>query len=205
MHDRHEIWRCATGTTLRFASGPEGFPEGVNWDYWTSSPLYEDGSIYIGSGDGKIYALDSVSGAVQWTYDTRARVRSTPASNGTTIFVGSYNGEMYALDRKTGKLRWAFKTHGNPDFPTGSIQSSPVLAGGLVLFGSRDYNLYALDAFTGAEVWRNAHKDSWVVGTPAIYDGKAYVGSSDGHFLRAVDLKSGAEIWTRRAEIFTIY
>jgi outer membrane protein assembly factor BamB len=191
-----QIWRRPTGATMAFGR-LAGFPEGVNWDYWTSSPLYDDGVVYIGSGDGKVHALGARDGRVLWTFGAGGRVRATAATDGNRIYVGSFDGVMYALDRAHGSLDWSFRTTGNADFPVGSIQSAAALADGLVVFGSRDYNVYALDARTGKEVWRDQHKESWAApATPAIRDGRVYVPSSDGHFIRCNDLKTGAAIWT---------
>ena len=65
----------------------------------------------------------------------------------------------------------------------------------LVFFGSRDDGFYAVDFATGERKWRTSHGGSWVVGSPAVRDGRAYVGSSDGHFIQAVDVATGREVW----------
>ena len=185
-------WKRGTGADLPFMN----YKPGVDfWDYWASSPLYADGAIYIGGGDGVVRALDARTGKVIWTYATRGRVRATPATDGKRIYAGSFDGAMYALDRADGKLAWSFQTQGNSDFKIGSIQSSAAVAEGLVLFGSRDYRLYALDAATGKPAWIAPHKGSWVIGSPAVVDGKACVGSSDWKVVQCVDLKTGAELW----------
>jgi outer membrane protein assembly factor BamB len=185
-------WKRATGANLPFMN----YKPGVDfWDYWASSPLYADGAIYIGGGDGVVRALDARTGAVIWTYATRGRVRATPATDGRRIYVGGFDGAMYALDRADGKLAWSFQTEGNSDFKIGSIQSSAAVADGLVLFGSRDYRLYALDAATGKLAWIAPHKGSWVIGSPAVVGGKACVGSSDLKIVQCVDLKTGVELW----------
>jgi len=192
----HELWHRATGRDLAF-DAMAGFHMVQDWDYWSSSPLLDGGHVFIGSGDGNVYALDAKTGAVLWTFATKGRVRSTPATDGKTIYVGSFDGRMYALDRETGKLLWSFKTLGNKVFPEGSIQSSATVTGGLVLFGARDFNLYALDAKTGVEVWHQPVKNSWVASTPAVHDGRVYTGSADGRAAFAFDLKTGAALWTR--------
>lgn len=185
-------WKRRTGADLPFMN----YKPGVDfWDYWTSSPLYADGAIYIGGGDGVVRALDARTGAVIWTYATRGRVRATPATDGRRIYVGGFDGAMYALDRADGKPAWSFQTQGNSDFKIGSIQSSAAVADGKVLFGSRDYRLYALDADTGKPAWIAPHKGSWVIGSPAVVDGKACVGSSDWKVVQCVDLKTGQEAW----------
>ena len=191
----HELWHRATGGDLPF-DAMAGFRMLEDWDYWASSPLLDGGRVFVGSGDGKIYALDAMTGAVLWTFATQGRVRSSPASDGKTIYAGSFDGRMYALDRETGKLLWSFKTLGNKVFPEGSIQSSPTIADGLVLFGARDYNLYALDAKTGREAWHQSVKNSWVPSTPAVDKGRVYTGSADGRAAFAYDLKSGKLLWT---------
>jgi outer membrane protein assembly factor BamB len=193
--DGHELWHRATGGDLPF-DAMAGFQTVEDWDYWASSPLLEDGELFAGSGDGKIYALDAATGKEIWTFATQGRVRSSPASDGKTIYAGSFDGRLYALDRKTGKLRWSFQTLGNKVFPQGSIQSSPTLAEGFVLFGARDYNLYALDAKTGREVWHQSVKNSWVPSTPAVDKGSVYTGSADGRAAFAYDLKTGKLLWT---------
>lgn len=137
-------WRRTTGPSRAYHNYPSD-PDGADWDYFASSPLYANGRIYIGSGDGRILSLDAATGAPLWTVQTGSRVRATPATDGTTIYTGSFDGVMYALDARTGAEKWRFKTEGNPDFPVGEIQSSAALAGGMVLFGSRDYQLYAVN------------------------------------------------------------
>ncbi len=192
VKDGKLAWKRKTGADLPFMN----YKPGVDfWDYWASSPLYADGAIYIGGGDGVVRALDARTGAVIWTYATRGRVRATPATDGKRVYVGSFDGAMYALDRADGKLAWSFQTQGNSDFKIGSIQSSAAVADGKVLFGSRDYRLYALDAATGKPAWIAPHKGSWVIGSPAVVDGKACVGSSDWKIVQCVDLKTGQEAW----------
>ena len=55
-------------------------------------------SIYVGSMDGKIYALDGATGIKKWEYETGGEVYSSPAigPNGT-VYVGSNDGKIYAL------------------------------------------------------------------------------------------------------------
>src|SRR5678815_1645785 len=74
-------------------------------------------------------------------------------------------------------------------------QSTAGVAEGRVFLGSRDDGFYALDFATGEQKWRSSHHTSWVVGSPAVRDGRAYVGSSDGHFIHSVEVASGRELW----------
>jgi len=64
-----------------------------------SSPaIGSDGTVYVGSYDNKVYALDGKSGAKKWEFETGDYVWSSPAigSDGT-VYVGSYDNKVYAL------------------------------------------------------------------------------------------------------------
>jgi len=66
-----------------------------------------DGTIYMGSDDNKLYALNP-DGTLKWFYQTSRAIRSSPAmgTNGT-IYITSEDGRLYALD-ENGTLRWTF-------------------------------------------------------------------------------------------------
>ncbi len=44
-----------------------------------SSPAIENGVVYIGSEDGKVYALNASTGALIWSFTTDDEVTSSPA------------------------------------------------------------------------------------------------------------------------------
>ena len=65
--------------------------------YLTSAALASDGSIFIGSGNGLLYSLDS-SGTLLWSYRTELAVQSSPAIWSTgKVGVGSDDGRLYVF------------------------------------------------------------------------------------------------------------
>ena len=120
-------------------------PGTVLWEFETgddvsSSPAVgADGTVYVGSDDTKVYALDGKTGAKKWEFETESAVTSSPALGADgTVYVGSYDNKVYALDGKTGGKKWAFET-GRYVF------SSPVLGlGGILYVGSPDKKVYAI-------------------------------------------------------------
>jgi len=54
------------------------------------------GFVYVGSGDGNFYALNTHSGRPAWRYAT-GEVRSSAALAYGHIYVGSLDGMMYAF------------------------------------------------------------------------------------------------------------
>jgi outer membrane protein assembly factor BamB len=67
---------------------------------------------------------------------------------------------------------------------------------GVVYFGCRDSNFYALNAATGQKKWAFNNKGSWVIGSPAVRDGKVYFATSDTSMLYEMNAKSGAPMFS---------
>jgi eukaryotic-like serine/threonine-protein kinase len=191
-------WSFTTGALLPPNTSPAG-----GWDLWASSPTVVGSRVLIGGGDGKLYCLDLQSGKRLWQVRTGGRVRATPAVQNGLVVVGSWDGRVYAYDLETGKERWVHRTVGDTldsprfGFDRRAIQSSAAFGHGMVFVGSRDGAIYGLDAATGARRWRVSHHGSWVIGSPAVHADKVFVGSSDGHFVQALEPESGRELWHR--------
>jgi outer membrane protein assembly factor BamB len=163
------------------------------FDFYLSSPTVVQDTVYIGSGDGNVYALDAATGALRWKFHTGNVVHASPAVANGTLYIGSWDSYFYALDAKSGQERWRFKTGEDHDIANQvGIQSSATIADGIVYFGCRDSNLYALDALAGTQKWTYSNKGSWVISTPIVKDGTLYFATSDTGLFNAVDAKSGA-------------
>jgi outer membrane protein assembly factor BamB len=195
-------------------SAPRQFHE-VKWKFPTgarvvSSPVWSNGTIYFGSDDGNIYAVEAKSGRQLWKRATAGPAPSTPVVSDGTLFAVSYDGKLYALDARNGNVRWKFSTGGERRFEAKGIHglqpknqtiadpfdvflSSPVVAQNTVFFGSGDGNLYAVGAVSGDLRWKFATGDV-VHSSPAYENGVLYFGSWDSYFY-AVDAVTGKERW----------
>jgi outer membrane protein assembly factor BamB len=167
------------------------------YDAYLSSPALWSGSVYFGSGDGNIYALDAATGTLKWKFKTGDVVHASPAISDGTLYIGSWDSYFYALDAATGREKWRFKTGEDHDiYNQVGIQSSAAIMDGVVYFGCRDSNLYALDARTGEKKWAFNNKGSWVITSPAVQDGKVYFATSDSATVYAMDAKAGTPIFS---------
>jgi len=165
------------------------------FDFYLSSPTVWNGVVYFGSGDGNVYALDEASGTMKWKFQTGDVVHASPAIADGALFIGSWDSYFYALDAATGNEKWRFKTGEDPNIHNQvGIQSSAAVNDGVVYFGCRDSNLYALDAASGQKKWAFNNQGSWVIGSPAVKDGKVYFATSDTSTLYAVDANSGSAV-----------
>ena len=191
-------WKFTTSGERRFeARGIHGLlPRNQTipdqFDIYLSSPVIADGAVFFGSGDGNVYSLDAVTGALRWKYQTGEVVHASPAFAKGVVYVGSWDSYFYALDARTGQLRWKFHGGEDPDFHNQvGFQSSPAVVNGTVYTGCRDAHLYALDAETGAERWNVDTKLSWVITSPAVVKGKVIFGTSDSSLYQVVDAETG--------------
>lgn len=176
---------------------------GLQWRFLTngdviSSPAVVGNVVYVGSGDGNLYALDRLTGAKVWNYNARSAVSSSPALDNGAVYFGTYDGRFFAVDARTGALRWKLATGPVVPFPWGHesgdrYTSSPNPASGLVVFGAGDGLVYAVDAATGKVKWKS-RTDGRVRGSPAVVDSSVYVGSFDGR-MYAFDLATGKQRW----------
>jgi outer membrane protein assembly factor BamB len=150
-------WKFATGGERRFeAKGIHGLqPKNQTiadpWDVYLSSPVVAHGTVYFGSGDGNLFALDAVSGELRWKFPTGDVVHASPAFAGGTLYFGSWDSYFYAVDAVSGKEKW--RLHGGEDHHSqpGRVSSSPAVVDGVVYTGCRDSNVYAIDAASGKE------------------------------------------------------
>jgi outer membrane protein assembly factor BamB len=161
--------------------------------YVTSSPaLGSDGTVYVGSFDHKLYALDPDTGRVRWSFATDAHIYSSPAladgsdARTSEIYVASADGSVYALD-PSGHVLWRYDT-GDP------IRSSPVLGraprgdGRILYVGSSNGRLYALNATSGKRRWSfdttpkdpALHDRNDLNGSPALGRRGVYIGGEHG-------------------------
>ena len=229
-------WNKGLEQTLAYQGGKSGFFDAVDvstgqivWsDYLgsavTSSPLVANGSVWIAPvGTGKLYKLNSATGATECTAPVVNTILSTPVAatppgGVATIYFGSLgasakDGPVTAFRESdcTQLWQWSGYVISGQNSGVWSPLSYAVDAKGvgLLLFGSAnpDSEVYALDAATGTLVWRYATYDpaaeDWDVGAgvtstaPGVNgfaDGMAYVEGKDG-ILFALDLTTGSVGW----------
>jgi outer membrane protein assembly factor BamB len=175
-----------------FARGvaPTGAEPTIEWTFDTdgavwASPVVVDGTVYIGSTDGSLYAIDGESGDELWATPTEDRIEGSPAHADGTVYAGSYDRRVHAIDAATGDRRWKRDLDG-------LIRGSPTVKDDAVVIGVGCHNLacaeyaaetdlstngwvYSLDVASGETNWRYEVGDE-VVSSPAVVGDTVYVG-----------------------------
>ena len=192
-------WSFATGGERRFtAPGIHGAMPRTEmmpdpFDVFLSSPTVAGGTVYIGSGDQHVYALDAASGAVQWSFATGDVVHASPAVADAVVYIGSWDRNLYALDAATGRERWRYTTGNDTTiYNQIGIASSAAVADGMVFVGGRDGHFHVVDAKTGEPRWTHDNKGGWTIASPAVKDGVVYFPTSDGRRFKALEAATGA-------------
>lgn len=171
-----------------------------------SYPLVSTDTVFVGTEEGNLYALDKDSACVRWSFkiDSAIRTAITLGSvqvgdkNKEALFFGTFSGEVYALETAGGELLWRtdVKDHplsvvtGTPVFhqsklyvPLSSMEVAVAIS---PFYGCCTFrgSLVSLDANTGTQKWRRH-----VVTEPAKVTGTHYI------FIEEWG-PSGAPIWS---------
>ena len=137
-------------------------------------PTVTPDAIFTADQNGTVYALDTRTGCVWWTFDAESEVRSAltlemSEDGGARLYFGDFNANVYAIDAETGDAIWKTPVK---DHPVGTITGSVTVYNGRVytpLSSTEIINtiddsyecctfrggVAALDAATGEKLWRN--------------------------------------------------
>jgi eukaryotic-like serine/threonine-protein kinase len=157
------------------ASGPREL-HGASWLFKTdgpivSSPALSNGVVFVGSSDGVFYAVERDTGKQKWKSVMTDPISSSPAvANGLVYFL-TYDGVFYALAEDTGEIKWRFATGGERRFEAKGIHG---------LTPATQNIADPMDVF---------------LSSPAVFNGRVYFGSSDGH-VYALDARTGVLAWS---------
>lgn len=155
-------------------------------------PLVYNCTVYVGSIDHNVYAIDAKSGEMKWKFKTGSQiVPSSPAESNGIIYIGSHDHNFYAINASDGRLLWKFRTGDK-------VTGIPCAEGDRVYFGSCDQNLYCLDSKTGDLLWK-FRTYGQIPSAPTVYGDKVFVGSFD-HFLYCINKETGRLIWKHETQ-----
>ena len=133
------------------------FHTGDKTGFFESTPLVVDGTMYLTAQNG-IYALDPVTGAQQWKFESDGGTRrgltywAGDATTPARVF-GSAQERLIALDAKTGRMIPQFGQGGFVDM--GTTMASPAsLYKHILITPATAPIIRAYNARSGAEIWK---------------------------------------------------
>ena len=187
------------------------------WQYKTkgpvaSSPAADGNSLFFGSDDKKLYALD-IAGSQPvslWNFTANGAIRSTPAVYDGRVSFGSDNHTLYTLNETTGKLIWSWTATDT----SAKLRNGVAVADDIVyLTFDKSSKVYALHAdvvpgnytesgISAIRYWtKDFSADYGVSGfnEPVYANGKIVVTSTGGSpaVIYALGASSGNTLWKR--------
>jgi outer membrane protein assembly factor BamB len=137
-------------------------------DGLAAQPIVYSNTLYIGSWDGFLYALNTADGSLRWKRDLgrttsklcipeTAGITSAPAVTRDALYIGGGDDKLYALNPNTGDVIWTFKTGDNSEQGGAYNWASPLVYNDRVYYGIASFcdrpfangRMWGLNASTG--------------------------------------------------------
>jgi outer membrane protein assembly factor BamB len=165
-----------------------------------SSPLLVNNTLYFGSWNHHVYALDvrvRTHPRLLWSFDAGSEVDSSPAYANGKIYIGTNGGDLFALNARTGREVWRGSSYSGFLHAREYFYATPTVAYGRVFIGNTDGTLYAFGASTGHLLW-SRHAGTYIYTGAAVWRREVIVGTYDGNLI-AYNAATGDQIWRHSA------
>jgi outer membrane protein assembly factor BamB len=123
-----------------------------------------------------------------FSVSSEAYTGASPAIRDNAAFYGTFNNEVLSVSLTDHKVSWRYE-HPERKFP---FYSSAAVTDSRVIVGGRDKFVHGL-SLAGKGVWTFMTR-ARVESSPAVADGRVFVGSNDGRFY-VLNAVNGAKLW----------
>ena len=165
----------------------------VLWKVRTDGPVHAtpgiaDGMAFIAGCDEVFRAIRISDGKEVFQVSSGSYTGASPALRGGAAFYGTFGNEVLMLNLAERRIVWHYE-HPQRKFP---FYSSAAVTGDRVVLGGRDKLVHGVTT-AGKAAWTFTTR-ARVESSPAIADGRVFIGSNDGMFY-VLNLSSGAKLW----------
>ncbi len=158
-----------------------------------------NGIDYVGSDNGRLYALNGKDGTVRWQYNAGAPVYVAAVMQGT-VYADANNGTSavaYAFNADNGSVLWHYNVN---DYISQLMVENGIVYVGTAATGN-SIRLYALHATTGALLWRysaQAETPGLLTASDGVVFYAEILGIADDNFnenITALRSSNGSALW----------
>ena len=159
---------------------------------------FDNGSIYVVTGFGEVFRINSIDGKVVWKRKLDAPISAPPTVDRNLLYIITKDNGVWALNKKMGDIEW---------FRDGSPSKSAIIGGsavaledeviiipsgsGEVVAALKDSGMTVWSTFvTGYRSGKGYANFSDITSDPVIKGKNVYVGNQSGA-LASIDLNSG--------------
>src|SRR5215203_3547842 len=165
----------------------------VLWKFKTNGPVHAtpgiaDGMAFIAGCDELFRAIRISDGKEVFNVSSGAYTGASPALREGSAFYGTFDNEVLSVNLGQKEIAWRYE-HPQRKFP---FYSSAAVTSTHVVVGGRDKMIHGL-TLEGKAAWTFTTR-ARVESSPAIADGRVFVGSNDGRFY-VLSLTNGAKLW----------
>jgi eukaryotic-like serine/threonine-protein kinase len=175
-----------------------------------ATPTADANLIYLACTNNMLYAIDTGTYAVKWSFPTGGPIMSSPVVYNGYVYFGCDDGSVYGIDKTlgpSGTSNWSWNpvSGGIHTYPT-KFRSSPAIGATrtaawtdtpVLCIGADDSSVYCFQLVGGStgNVFKWAFKTGGSVeSSPSIYGGACVFGSFDDT-VYCVDIITGADRW----------
>ena len=182
--------------------------------------VFHDGTLYTGSMDGRVVAVNPSTRNLEWAYTIATHssggmmscgqtsvptaIYATPAVDGDLVYIGSYSGKVLSLSTLARSQNLPFPQRGGGEWEwtcSGGIVGSPVVGEGAIYVASSGGRVYSLDKEFGDLNWESDVLGEKLWTTLVIEGDTIYVSTFDGH-IYTLSAKTGKKLpWTFESEV----
>lgn len=159
----------------------------------SSSPVVYEGQVICGFADGKLVALNIITGEPLWEssitlptgrtdIERMVDIDGDPVIRDGVVFVATYQGELAAISAASGSVFWRKELSSHKGI---AVNSSKV-------FTSDDADqVWAVNARSGSSIWKNRSLSNRRLTAPAIFGDYLLIGDLEGyvHWISQADGK----------------
>lgn len=156
-----------------------------------SSPVIQEGSVFVAFDNGKVAVLNANTGLMQWErrfivpngrteLERIIDVQADPVLSSTDVIVASYQGAIVDIAQDSGQVKWEQKA---------SVVHSMATADDVIYMVEGNDTVRALSMATGNEIWKAEGFDNRRLSSPAVIGAYLAVADKQGyiHLLKRAD------------------
>jgi len=154
-----------------------------------AQPVVHQDIVLVSGRDFRLYAFNSFTGELIWSYKSGDWLIDPPACEDDTIYLGGMDKKMRALSLASGKIQWEFRT-------MGWILGTPVLIRNNLIFASKDNKVYMLDKTTG-NLMHSLQCEGKITSPPRVWNSSFLIGTSQGS-ITAYSIEDMKKTWEKQ-------
>jgi outer membrane protein assembly factor BamB len=182
----HKVYKFDTSTGTKV-----GESEDLNGSIVGTPAVGADGTLYTGTFDNELVALNGNDLSVKWRFSTQNWVWAGPALDNGILYFGDLSGYLYGLNEADGTQVWRVQ-------PKNSIVDTPLVNGNMIYLTTESDTLFTIS--TSGEVLNSTVVGGVIYTSPEIAGDKILVTPTgyENNLLIALNLENpnAAIKWT---------